>query len=319
MKMSVIIEEGLIRMRICSIGMDRKVTKEVMERWARKLQRSGYPASVRHQAIKEAIQAREWQKAARRLDKETKPANWHKTDPTQISAPLIVDPTSGKLTAKLKEKCQQFQKTSGMSVKVRERAGLSVRSDAKSEPLRSKGCQRINCLCCSQGKPGNCERNSVGYRISCEGCLGDGRWAHYEGETSRNSFSRGIEHQEDLKSEKEDSPLWKHCLLEHQGVKQVFIMKPLKNFSSCLQRQVNEAVRITSSKATVIMNSKSEWHQSPIIRVVASSGLHASQGEDQTLAPALPARGRGGGRGGGRGRGAVRGRGQGQRRPPGTS
>ena len=40
----------------------------------------------------------EWQQAARRLDKETKTANWHISDPNQISAPLIVDPTSGKLT-----------------------------------------------------------------------------------------------------------------------------------------------------------------------------------------------------------------------------
>ena len=47
--------------------------------------------------------AREWQKAARRLDKETKPANWHKTDPTQISAQLKVDPISGKLTAKQRD------------------------------------------------------------------------------------------------------------------------------------------------------------------------------------------------------------------------
>ena len=52
MKMSVIVEEGLRRMRNCSRVMDPRVTKEVMERWARKLQRSGYPASVRHQAIK---------------------------------------------------------------------------------------------------------------------------------------------------------------------------------------------------------------------------------------------------------------------------
>ena len=42
-------------------------------------------------------------------------------------------------------------------------------------------------------------------------------------------------------------------------------------------------------KAAVIINNKSEWHHSPIIRVVTSSGLPASQGEDQALALALPA------------------------------
>ena len=94
-------------------------------------------------------------------------------------------------------------------------------------------------------------------------------------------------------------------------------MKPLRNFSSCLQRQVNEAVRITSRKATLIMNSRNEWHQAPIIGVVAASGLHASQGEDQVLAPALPDRGRRRGRG--RGRGRAGSRAQGERGPPGTN
>ena len=83
-------------------------------------------------------------------------------------------------------------------------------------------------------------------------------------------------------------------------------MKALRGFTSALQWQVNEAVRITSTKAEIIvMNSKNEWHLAPIMRVVASTGLHGDQGEDQ--APALADRGRGrrsgrGGRGGGRGR-----------------
>ena len=68
-----------------------------------------------------------------------------------------------------------------------------------------------------------CEKNSVGYRISCESCQGRGKWAHYKGGTSRNVYSTGLEHQENLKYEKEDSSLWKHCVLEHQGNKQTFI------------------------------------------------------------------------------------------------
>ena len=83
----------------------------VMEDWARKLRTSGYPATTRHQVIKEAVKkyekicvvedeggrpvhrAREWQQAARRLDKETSIVSLHKLDPSQISAPLIIDPT----------------------------------------------------------------------------------------------------------------------------------------------------------------------------------------------------------------------------------
>ena len=114
------------------------------------------------------------------------------------------------------------------------------------------------------------------------------------------------------------------CDLDHGGEKQSFVMKPLRSFNSPLQRQANEGVRITASKATILMNSKNEWHQAPIIRVVAASGLAGDQGEDQSPV-LLGAAGRGRGRGGrgGRGdtggvrsRGSMFGRG---RRPPGTS
>ena len=81
-------------------------------------------------------------------------------------------------------------------------------------------------------------------------------------------------------------------------------MEALRNFSSCLQRQVNEAVRITSSKADFIMNSKSEFHQAPIVRVIVAAGLEREQGEEEGAG----VRGSWTGPGVSRGRGAGRGR-----------
>ena len=193
---------------------------------------------------------------------------------------------------------------------MKERAGDSLKQDAKSEPLRNRSCGRDNCLCCSSGKPGNCEVNSVGYRIQCKICQRAGLRAIYEGESGRNSYSRGLEHQQNLQDEKEDSPLWKHCTLEHNNEKVEFSMKTLKGYKSCLDRQVNEAVRVTSSRAHTLLNSKNEFHQTPIIRVVAASGLHGDQGESQeaTIATSWDGwRGRGQGRGGTRGAGRSRG------------
>ena len=60
-----------------------------------------------------------------------------------------------------------------------------------------------------------------------------------------------------------------------------FSMKTLKGYRSCLDRQVNESVRVTRSKAHNLLNSKNEFHQTPIIRVIAASGLHGDQGESQ--------------------------------------
>ena len=59
----------------------------------------------------------------------------------------------------------------------------------------------------------------TGYRMSCETFLGV---ALYDGETGRNACTRGLEHQWDLRDEKEDSPLSKHCQLIHGGEKQSF-------------------------------------------------------------------------------------------------
>ena len=83
-----------------------------------------------------------------------------------------------------------------------------------------------------------CDMIYVGYMFSCEGCQADGQWDKYEGETIENAFSRGLEHQGDLRSEKGDSPFWKHCLLKGDKMKKIFIIKTLRNYSLCFQSQV---------------------------------------------------------------------------------
>ena len=245
------------------------------------------------------------------MDKERKSTAWHNNSQTTISAPLIIDPTVGRLTEKMKTACRKFGEAMDMNVVVKVRAGRSVKTDAKSEPLRKPECGRENCLCCASGNPGGCEKNGIGYRIICEGCQEAGIVAEYEGESGRNAFARGLEHQADLRNESEKSALWKHCQLQHAGEKQSFMMMVFRGFNSCLERQTNEAVRITSSKAEVILNSKSEFHQAPIRRVVATAGLHALQAVEQGR---VAVRSRGSARGtratrAGRGRGRGRPRG----------
>ena len=97
-----------------------------------------------------------------------------------------------------------------------------------------------------------------------------------------------------LELKQEENALWKHCLVAHEGEKVEFSMQVVGTFQSCLVRQVNEGVRIKRSKADCLMNSKSEFHQHPVVRVVPMRGIQLEQGEEQ--------------RGG-------RGRARGQRRP----
>ena len=85
-------------------------------------------------------------------------------------------------------------------------------------------------------------------------------------------------------------------------------MKALRGFNSFLERQVNEAVTVTDSRADVILNSENKFHQAPIVRVIVASGLHGEQGESQeatitTTTRAGPVPGRVQGRAGARGTG----------------
>ena len=136
----------------------------------------------------------------------------------------------------------------------------------------------------------------------------------YDGETGCTSYTRGKQHAAALRLEDEENALWKHCLVEHEGVKADFSMKQTNVFNSCLARQVNEAVRIEMSTADCVMNSKAEFHQAPLVRVVPVTGLLEEQ-----EAGADPRQPGGGGRGAGR-RGGGQGRAGGGRggRAPGS-
>ena len=55
MKLSVMVEEGVRRLRNHSRGLAWEKRRKVMEDWSRKLKRSGYPPTFRHQVVKAAV------------------------------------------------------------------------------------------------------------------------------------------------------------------------------------------------------------------------------------------------------------------------
>ena len=200
------------------------------------------------------------------------------------------------MTSEMKLVCKKFEDLTGMRVPVLSRAGKANKQLARSEPSRMKKCGRDDCFPCNS-RGGKCEKNGAGYLVRSETCLGAGRVSTYAGETGRNGYTGGREHLYSLRLEDKKNPLWKHCLVEHGGVKAEFSMKVVGRFYSCLVRQVNEAVRIEMSEADCILNSKAEFHQSPLVRVVAVIGLHEEQGEGPDPGQEGRSRGRGRGRG----------------------
>ena len=58
------------------------------------------------------------------------------------------------------------------------------------------------------------KHNYETYKITCLTCLQVGKKNMYEGETGRNAFTQGQEHQQGLSAKSEKSPLWKRTLTQ---------------------------------------------------------------------------------------------------------
>ena len=120
--------------------------------------------------------------------------------------------------------------------------------------------------------------------LTCDNCKQSEIQATYQGETSKSAYERGNQHAEGLIKKLEENPLWKHAELYHEGDNQIpFSMEITGRFQKAMIRQEDEAIRIRESLAKYQMNSKKEFHQPAIIRLVPVSN---TQQADQTGAQA---------------------------------
>ena len=79
--------------------------------------------------------------------------------------------------------------------------------------------------------------------------------------------------------------LWKHFQIHHGGElrREDLEMKVVKTHRSPLSRQIHEGVEIEVNKADLLMNSKSEWNQSRLPRIVIESGETLMEDEESGL------------------------------------
>jgi hypothetical protein len=82
-----------------------------------------------------------------------------------------------------------------------------------------------------------------------------------------------------MEKEKEDSPLWKHSSIHHVEKKATFEMEVTGMQRTPAERLCNEIVRIKTSNSKIVLNSKNDWAQPALVRIVAVSG---NQQETQT-------------------------------------
>lgn len=133
----------------------------------------------------------------------------------------------------------------------------------RPNPIGDEGCSKSDCPVCKQSGGGRqCHTNNVCYDIKCMPCED----AIYYGESHRNLYSRGKEHEAKMRRKDENSFMHRHQMEKHEGAPGNFQMRVVKTFKDPLSRQVTEAVLIKNHRGE-LLNSKSEFHQPSIVRI----------------------------------------------------
>jgi hypothetical protein len=237
---------------------------------------SGYNELYRYQVIKSGVKGFEkmqdietaggrpinrpksWEEDLRQRTKEMKKKNWFRKG--DFDVPLFVPHTPGGPLAKMMSQ-KEAQNNQGRKIrfKIIEKGGVTLDQKLRrSDPWAGGKCGRERCFPCMGDKGGNCWREGVTYSLWCEKC-GEAV-ACYKGETGRNSYTRGLEHLDNLEARNEDkSVLWLHSVYHHQSQADIkYSMRVTGVYKDSLDRQVMEKVQIQNFKGAVLMNRRTE-------------------------------------------------------------
>ena len=285
MKQTVLTQEMLRILLHCSRDLTWETVLQHLNSFMRKMQYSGYDKAFRYTVAKSAINAYEtirdnetkgirpmhrpktWRRVERMMEKEKKKKTWYKAG--GFDSVLFVPSTP---EGRLKRMYQDVIGRSGIRLKVVERTGRTLKSQLQtSNPFREADCGRGDCVVCTTFGQGNCNTEGITYKIDC--ASQECEKGTYKGETACNAYTRGGEHMGRLEAEDlSNSPLWRHCLEQHGGEVQTFLMSVTGAYrNDPMLRQITEAVQINNMNVSERMNDRAEWNMTRIPRTVIST------------------------------------------------
>ena len=252
-----------------------------------RMQFSGYTKKFRNEIVNSALKAYDeihrkaaleerplyrpydWERDERDRAKQAKVLDWYKRG--GYESVIFVPSTPG---SELQRKFQTEIDRHGLRIRAVEKAGRTVKSALqRSNPFKSASCGRDDCLICETGGRGSCSKDGVNYDIACVGCEEAGHARVYKGESSRNGFTRGKKHLQELDSESAASVMWRHCREHHGDTIQDFRMSITGNYrNDAMLRQITEAVQIETTDKENLINNKSEWNFVQFPRVLVDNG-----------------------------------------------
>ena len=161
----------------------------------------------------------------------------------------------------------------GLKVKVQEGAGVSLRRSVVTGEL---GAGQPCPLCLSGDGQGGL-RHHRSSAVYCGDCLICGDLvARYWGESGDSGYCRTLQHMAAIEKRDEKNAVSKHLAIHHQereGEVGAFRFTLEEIHSQALSRLCSESVHIHHDTCEVTMNSKAEWHQPVVPRVVATREL----------------------------------------------
>ena len=257
-----VLQDYLQRMK--AGGYNEKYRKNILENALRV-----YDSKIKEdlEGIKPFNRPVGYRKKERRTEKKLKKQNWATSG--GHTAPIIIPATPGGELARRLRKIAEEESVPGVNFKVVERGGKTlVRQLQNPNPTATTECNKPKCIPCGQPGGGrSCHRNNITYQYTCTDCQ-----AVYTGETSRNLYTRALEHKKKYEEKAGDSFINNHQLESHEGNKPNFTVKVVGSYRDPLSRQVAEGVLITNTKSK-ILNSKAEMFQPPIVRLRREVGM----------------------------------------------
>ena len=273
-KRTILTQEILRVLRNCSRRLPWSEVCAHVETYLARMQYSGYHRRFRTEVVMSALNAydkmverdeegveplyrpRGWNEVERAKRRRAKKGDWFKGGDQRNESVVFVPATPG---SELRRRYQKIIQDAKVRIAVAEVPGASLKKRIqKSDPFREKTCRDADvCMVCGDGDGGRCRREGVTYEVKCKGCEGK-----YIGETSRNAFSRGLEHKAGLTKQDKKSPLHLHNLERHGGRAPGFEMKVTGVFGGdALKRQVRESVMIQQTPEEELLNRRDEWRQ----------------------------------------------------------
>ena len=243
-------------------------------------------------------------KAEVQLASRNKPdkSNWFRGS-GEVDAMFNVPPTPNQeLLIQIRKTLAGVASVPGTRIRPQQSYGQTILQQVMTRDIGNMTtCDRNNCLvCCHPDTKGGCRKQSVTYQISCDRSpcsdgydksnplaqlsTRDNPPALYRGETSKDCYIRGSQHNRDYKNKLDGSSLWRHADDVHDGIIgpndgiKDYRMTQLRSYPRPLDRVAAEGVLIgdlddqDQQGAAVSLNSKRDWMQANTVTLQFNKG-----------------------------------------------